>query len=228
MLNGCCWPVIGIPTQEALALPVSYPLLFHPLPSLSPPFFSLLEDGVDLSALLEPPKQPPQQQEPQPQEPPPAPSSGQIEATAEEEKEEQPLTSLATPSWRPWRRRRRRRQLRHQAGREDPHVEVVRLCGQATRALVGRACTLLLVYYLPTFILYAWLASYNVRAPAPLRAVASSVLFVCFVVRPVPSPPPFTRVLHAPAHLPPKLHTPHHSSRNRRPPWCRSWAWSSS
>lgn len=46
---------------------------------------------------------------------------------------------------------------------ENAPAEVDRLCVQANRALVGRACTLMVVYYLPTFILYAWMGYYRVR-----------------------------------------------------------------
>lgn len=54
-------------------------------------------------------------------------------------------------------------QRQQQSADEDTPTEVDRLCVQANRALVGRACTLVLVYYLPTFILYGWLAYFRVR-----------------------------------------------------------------
>ena len=96
----------------------------------------LLEEGVDLSALMEP----------KPDEGSTGGAAGQRPPDAKEP---------PTPWWRRWCRRQQKE--------ADPNAEVLELYSKATRALVWRACTLLVSYYLPNYALQAWLASYKVR-----------------------------------------------------------------
>ena len=104
----------------------------------------LLEEGVDLSALMEPK--------------PDAPGAGSSignEGRGLSDTEEQPA---------PWWRRLRWCQRQRQQQKElDPNAEVLELYSKATRALVVRACTLLFVYFGPTYILQACLGHYKVR-----------------------------------------------------------------
>ena len=108
---------------------------------------SVLQDGVDLSALMELPKQQ-------------ATARDGAGADAQERRaEEQPV-----PWWRFWRRWQRRWDQQRQQREADPNAEVVKLYNKAAWALVGRACTLLTVYYLPTYLVFGCLGLYHVRA----------------------------------------------------------------
>lgn len=105
----------------------------------------LLEDGVDLSALLHP------------QEEPATRLSLSIPrgSVGGGEGEEAAAASSSSPSSG---RGHRQDGTRGAA----PQAEVIQLCEQAKRALIGRAVTLMTVYFLPVIILYFWLAAYKV------------------------------------------------------------------
>ncbi len=94
--------------------------------------------------------------------------SGSGSGSGRQASDERSVAPLNKPHYRLQRFiRRYQRQLgegrRRQAG-EEAHGEVVKLYNKAAWALVGRACTLLTVYYLPTYLVFGCLGLYHVRA----------------------------------------------------------------
>lgn len=67
-------------------------------------------------------------------------------------------------SWRKWGWLRRQRREQEKQTEDEPTAEVVKLCDKAMRAVVGRAVTLMTVYYVPSYTLYFCLAVYKVRS----------------------------------------------------------------
>lgn len=141
---------------------------------------SILQDGVDLRGLLE------QDKHKAAAAARGASPSGSGSDSGQHASDERSVAPLNKAHYR-WQRRLRRRLGQEQeaaaveegagAGaqrreeemeeemeeEEDTHAEVVKLCSNATRALVGRACTLLTVYYLPTYVLFGLMGMYEVR-----------------------------------------------------------------
>lgn len=121
----------------------------------------LLEEGVDLSALMEPQMQPtigpflgahlPPSQRLQQQPPSDLDESTTASAAAAAAALTAAGAAEAAPTpakwWQVWRRWSRNAGGGKQR-EEDPDAEVVALCSKAMRAVLGRGCTLMIVYYL--------------------------------------------------------------------------------
>jgi hypothetical protein len=140
-----------------------------------PDSYSILQDGVDLRVLLEQDKHKAATAAARDS------PSGSGSESGQQASDDRSVAPLNKPHYR-WQRWLQRRLVQEQEGavaaaveegagagrqrreeEEDAHAEVVKLCSKATRALVGRACTLLTVYYLPTYVIFGLMGMYEVR-----------------------------------------------------------------